>query len=72
MGLSKYLPDEQLSESIEYFFTLELERDKISVERILPAVSDAFIINYGSPLYGQSGQAFFEFPECFIHKTDTP
>ncbi len=70
MGLSKYLPDEQLSESIEYFFTLELERKKISIERILPAVSDAFILNYGSPLYGYSGQAFFEFPAFFIHKAD--
>ncbi len=70
MGLNKYLPDEQLSESIEYFFTLELEREKTSVERILPAVSDAFILNYGSPLYGHNGQALFEFPECFIHKAD--
>ena len=70
MGLSKYLPDEQLNESIEYFFTLELERNKISVERILPVVSDAFILNYGSPLYGHNGQALFEFPEYFIHKAD--
>lgn len=70
MGLNKYIPDERLSESIEYFFTLELERKKTSVERILPAVSDAFIFNYGSPLYGFSGQAFFEFPACFIHKAD--
>lgn len=70
MGLNKYIPDEQLSESIEYFFTLELEREKISIERILPSVSDAFILNYGSPLYGHRGQAFFEFPECFIHKAD--
>lgn len=70
MGLSKYLPDEQISGSIEYFFTLELERKKISVERILPSVSDAFILNYGSPLYGLSGEAFFKFPECFIHKAD--
>jgi len=70
MGLRKYLPDEQLSGSIEYFFTLELKRNKISVERILPAVSDTFILNYGSPLYGQNGDEFFEFPKCFIHKTD--
>ena len=70
MGLSKYLPNEQLSESIEYFFTLELERNRMSVERILPAVSDAFILNYGSPLCGHSGQALFEFPACFIHKAD--
>lgn len=70
MGLIKYLPDEQISGSIEYFFTLELERKKISVERILPSVSDAFILNYGSPLYGLSGEAFFKFPECFIHKAD--
>ena len=70
MSLNKYIPDEQLSESIEYFFTLELERENISVERILPSVSDAFILNYGSPLYGHNGLAFFEFPECFIHKTD--
>ncbi len=70
MGLNKYIPDEQLSESIEYFFTLELEREKISVERILPSVSDAFILNYASPLYGYNGQTFFEFPECFIHKAD--
>jgi AraC-like DNA-binding protein len=70
MGLSKYLPNEQLSGSIEYFFTLELERKNISIERILPSVSDAFILNFGSPLYGQNGQEFFEFPRCFIHKTD--
>ncbi len=70
MGLSKYLPDEQLRESIEYFFTLELDRKNISVERILPAVSDTFILNYGPPLCGHSGQTIFEFPECFIHKAD--
>ena len=70
MGLRKYLPDEQLSDSIEYFFTLELERNKTTVERILPSVSDAFIINHGSPLIGQCASTFFEFPECFIHRAD--
>ena len=70
MGLNKYIPNEQLSESIEYFFTLELEREKISVERLLPSVSDTFILNYGPPLYGHRGLEFFEFPECFIHKAD--
>ena len=70
MGLIKYMPDEQLSGSIEYFFTLELERKKESIERILPSVSDAFILNFGSPLYGLRGGAFFKFPEYFIHKAD--
>ena len=70
MGLNKYLPDEQLSSSIEYFFTLQLERKDMSMERILPSVSDAFILNYGPPLYGLTEQALFEFPSCFIHKAD--
>ena len=70
MGLFKYLPDEQLAESIEYFFTLQLDRKEISYERILPSTADAFIFNYGTPLYELRGQRLFKFPQCFIHKID--
>ena len=67
MGLSKYLPPEQLSESyLNIIFTLELERKKISVERILPAVSDAFILQlWNTACMGIMDKQFSNFQQCF-------
>ena len=68
MSFRKYLPSELLSDSIDYFYTMKINRHKIKTERLLPNGSFALILNYGSPIYTLDEDSFINSPDICVNK----